>query len=32
MKHAGEMLVDALKPYANTRVTSVVQRTSYVVS
>jgi hypothetical protein len=32
MKRAGEMLIDALKPYANARVTSVAQSTSYVAS
>lgn len=32
MKRAGEMLVDALKPYANARVTSLVQSTSYMTS
>ena len=32
MKRAGEMLIDALKLYANARVTSVVQSTSYLTS
>jgi hypothetical protein len=32
MKRAGELLIDALKPYANARVTSVVQSTSYIAS
>jgi hypothetical protein len=32
MKRAGELLIDALKPYANARVTSVVQSTSYLTS
>lgn len=32
MKRASEMLVDALKPYANARVTSLVQSTSYTTS
>lgn len=32
MKRASEMLVDALKPYANARVTSLVQSTSYMTS
>ncbi|HEY8912453.1 hypothetical protein [Lacisediminihabitans sp.] len=32
MKRASGMLVDALEPYANARVTSLVQSTSYTTS
>lgn len=32
MKRAGELLIEALEPYENARVTSVVQSTSYLTS